>query len=120
MVSSKAVHDEIETTLRENGIDSDYSVSLAFVSDQKMEELVDKYYKGDPEKKYIHPILTFPTKETRGNFVLPKGELPELGEIIISYPEAVQTARESGIKIEEVILSLVRHGALHLIGKHHE
>jgi ssRNA-specific RNase YbeY (16S rRNA maturation enzyme) len=89
-------------------ITSNASVSLAFVGKEKMEELVQKYYKEDPQKKYVHPILTFPSAEMRDEF-RQKGT-PDLGEIIISYEE---------VDSEEKLLSLVEHGALHLIGVHH-
>lgn len=99
---------------------SDFIVSIAFVGEKKMQDLVDKYYKDDPENLYIHPILTFPTNEMTGEFVMPGDVKPDLGEIIISYPEAVATAKETGKLIDDVILSLVEHGAMHLLGHHHD
>lgn len=119
VVSNLKVKQVLSNALREGGITSDCSVSVAFVGEQQMEELVDKYYKGDPQKKYVHPILTFPSLETKGKFVLPKGQSAELGEIIISYPEAIRFARESGETVEKRILFLLQHGAEHLLGHHH-
>lgn len=119
-ISSSKVKEKLRNILAREGITSDFSVSVAFVSEKKMEELVDKYYKDDPEKKYIHPILTFPSSEMHDKFVLPKEEFPDLGEIIISYPEAVIEAKESGRLIDEVVMSLVEHGAMHLLGIHHD
>lgn len=119
-VSAAKVKKKLTEVLRREGIVSDFTVSLAFVGEKKMEELVDKYYKGDPENLYVHPILTFPSQEITGEFKMPEEEAPDLGEIIISYPEAVITAKETGKLIDEVILSLVEHGAIHLLGKHHD
>lgn len=119
-ISATKVKKFLTEVLAREGIVSDFSVSLAFVNDKKMEELVDKYYKGDPENLYVHPILTFPTQEMTGEFVMPTKEKPDLGEIIISFPEAVTTAKETGKLVDDVILSLVEHGAMHLLGKHHD
>ena len=119
-VSASKVKGKLIDVLTREGIVSDFSVSIAFVGEQKMAELVKKYYKGDPEGEYIHPILTFASGELNERFVLPAGETPDLGEIIISYPEAVKEANETGKLVEEVILPLVEHGAMHLMGKHHD
>lgn len=119
-ISTAKVKKRLLEVLKREGIVSDFSVSIAFVGEQKMEELVDKYYKDDPEKQYIHPILTFPNQEIVGDFIEPKGQMPDLGEIIISYPEAVATSKERGKLIDEVVMALVEHGAMHLLGNHHE
>lgn len=118
-ISRIKVKKRLREVLKKEGITSSFSVSVAFVSRKKMEELVGKYYKKDPKSEYIHPILTFPSTETTGNFVLPEAELPDLGEIIISYDEIVAEAKETGHLIDDITLSLVEHGALHLLGKHH-
>lgn len=118
-ISAIKVKKKLKDVLSREGIVSDFTVSVAFVGEKKMDDLVEKYYKGDPENLYVHPILTFPTQEMTGGFVAPKGQKPDLGEIIISYPEAVTTAKETGKLIDDVILGLVEHGAMHLLGKHH-
>lgn len=92
------IKSKLREVLKKEGITST-SVSVAIVSTKKMDELVKKYYKGDPKNLYIHPILTFPYNDENG-----------LGEIIISYDEA---------KSEDKLLSLVEHGAMHLLGIHH-
>ncbi len=74
-------------------------ISVAFVGRKKMNKLVKKYYKNDPENLYIHPILTFPYKDKDC-----------FGEIIISWDD---------IESEANLLDLIEHGALHLIGIHH-
>lgn len=119
-ISAAKVKKRLNEVLRREGIVSDFIVSIAFVGEKKMQDLVDKYYKDDPENLYIHPILTFPTNEMTGEFVMPGDVKPDLGEIIISYPEAVATAKETGKLIDDVILSLVEHGAMHLLGHHHD
>lgn len=118
-ISSGIIKKKLTEVLKKGGLVSDFSVSIAFVGEKKMEELVDKYYNDDPEKEYIHPILTFATSEIKEQFVSGEPDITDLGEIVISYPEAVETAKESGKLIDEVVLSLIEHGALHLLGIHH-
>jgi ssRNA-specific RNase YbeY (16S rRNA maturation enzyme) len=43
-----------------------------------------------------------------------------LGEIVISFPFVVEEARENGKLIDDVAVSLAEHGALHLVGIHHD
>ena len=70
----------------------------------------DEYYgEGDAPSEW----------STDDSFVLPPGEAAELGEVIISYPQATRQARERGRSVEEELAHLVAHGVLHLIGHDH-
>jgi probable rRNA maturation factor len=52
-------------------------------------------------------------------FALPPGEVPSLGEVIISYPTAVRQAEEEGHSVEAEVAHLLVHGILHLLGYDH-
>ncbi|MXY45476.1 MAG: rRNA maturation RNase YbeY [Chloroflexi bacterium] len=52
-------------------------------------------------------------------FVLPPGESAGLGEVIVSYPQAVRQAQQAGHPVERELAFLVIHGILHLIGHDH-
>lgn len=52
-------------------------------------------------------------------FVLPPGESSGLGEVIISYPQAVRQAREASHSVELELAYLITHGILHLMGHDH-
>ncbi len=52
-------------------------------------------------------------------FVLPPGEAVSLGEVLISYPQAVRQAGEHGRSVKVELAHLVAHGVLHLIGLNH-
>ena len=43
-----------------------------------------------------------------------------MGEVVVSYPQAVLQARESGRALEPELANLVCHGVLHLLGYDHE
>jgi len=116
-VSAPKLKAAVKKTLQENGMVSDSFVSLAIVGDNKMQELVKKYYKKDLNSS--HPVLTFPAQETKGEFAYPpKGKI-DLGEIVVSYNEVVERAKKSGKLIDDIAVELAIHGALHLIGVHH-
>ena len=52
-------------------------------------------------------------------FVLPPGESAGLGEVIVSYPQAVRQAQEAGHSIRQELAHLIAHGVLHLMGLDH-
>jgi rRNA maturation RNase YbeY len=114
-VSSKRIKDVVVGFLKQNGIVSDAVVDVAFVSRETMDELNNKYYK---DEVYEHPIFTFIEPEA-DFFVMPPDKKLYLGQMVINYPMAVETAREKNQLVEKVIVELVTHGCLHLIGKHH-
>ncbi len=120
-VAVSEIKKAVATILKEQGIVSDCVVEVALVSEAKMEELNKTYYK---DEEYLHPVFTFPENETGGSgderFVFPPDGKMYLGEIVISYPQAVDTARETGKLIKDVVCDLAQHGALHLVGVHHE
>ena len=53
-------------------------------------------------------------------FVLPPGHQPEIGEVIISLPQAERQAKEAGHSLQNEVAGLVAHGIFHLLGYDHE
>jgi probable rRNA maturation factor len=53
-------------------------------------------------------------------FVLPDDGVRRLGDVVISYPQAVEQAREVGHSTRRELTLLVIHGVLHLLGYDHE
>lgn len=120
-VSSIKIKKRIVETLKNQGITSDFGVSVAIVGEAKMNELVKKYYhrEGPDFGNRPHPILTFPASEINEPFVEPPDQTPDLGEMVISYPLAVESAKQENKLVNEIICELAEHGALHLAGIHH-
>jgi rRNA maturation RNase YbeY len=119
-VNASKIKKTIQDTLQERGVVSDFSVDVAIVGDAKMDELAKEYYMDDPEGEYDHPILTFPSSEAKENFITPEGEIPSLGEMVISYPSVVARAKEANKLIDDIVCELAAHGSIHLAGIHHE
>jgi probable rRNA maturation factor len=56
-------------------------------------------------------------KET---FVTPPDNIKHLGEVVISYPQALKQAREAKHPVKKEVAVLLIHGILHLLGYDHE
>ena len=69
----------------------------------------------EPEGRLLKPGDTddFP-------LVLPPGEIPPLGEVVVSYPQARRQAAEHGQTAGREVAHLIVHGLLHLVGHDHE
>lgn len=120
-VSAKKIKDAVSNIIREKGLTSSCEVSVAVTSDQYVYDLAKKYLTDDTdEEAREHPVLSFPVSELEGPFVFPPEEVIQLGEIIVSYPKAVEEAKRNGKLIDDVVCDLATHGALHLMGIHHD
>jgi probable rRNA maturation factor len=63
---------------------------------------------------------TVSTQDQHANaFVFPTGEAPPLGEVIISYPQALRQAQSRNDAVLREVALLVVHGVLHLVGHDH-
>ena len=67
----------------------------------------------------LDPVLGAGEGETWPDFVLPPGELPPLGEVIISYPQTCRQAEGLERTAAKELALLVVHGILHLVGHDH-
>ncbi|MDP1722671.1 MAG: rRNA maturation RNase YbeY [Candidatus Gottesmanbacteria bacterium] len=118
-VNRKKVRDALIASL-EKKIKHPVEVSVAIIGDRKMKALNRTYRKIDASTD----VLSFPFNDpayTKGQgFVDAPDHVLRLGDIIISYPQAVATATEENKLVDEVIVSLALHGLDHLLGIHHE
>jgi len=86
-------------------------IALLVVDDERMREL-NARFRGVNRST---DVLSFPSGQPA-----PAGELRHLGDLAISYPQAVRQAREIGQPVELEIRFLCLHGTLHLLGYDHE
>lgn len=115
-VTTPLVKKKLKDFLVKSGIVSDSVISVAIVGKKKMLELSKKYLKDN----ILHNVLSFTENEVLDKFVYPPGGEIYLGEIIICYPKVVEEASQEGKLIDEKVIELVEHGAMHLLGKHHK
>jgi probable rRNA maturation factor len=88
----------------------EHALTLVITGDQEVRDLNHQYLGIDEETD----VLAFPAGE-----IDPDEEVLYLGDVIISYPRAVQQAMAAGHKVEAEIQLLVVHGILHLLGYDH-
>jgi len=115
-VSSTKIRKNLKNFLAGHGIVSDAEVSVALVGENKMLEVGKKYLND----KSLHNVLSFTADEADSKFVYPPDGVIRLGEIIVCYPKAFEEAKKESKLIEEKIMELIEHGALHLLGIHHD
>jgi rRNA maturation RNase YbeY len=119
-ISAQSIKKAISKTLKKNGITSDVEVSVFLVNEAKMGSYAQKYLRETAKVARAHPVLSFPDQEIKGSFAFPPDKLLHLGEIIISYPQAIKQANKTNKLINDVVCDLAQHGALHLLGIHHD
>lgn len=115
-VDTPALKRSLRSFLESEGIVSDSLVNIWIVGRKKMLSMAQEYLNEEDE---LHNVLSFPASETKEDFVYPPGYL-YLGEIIVCYPKAFEEAKKEEKRIDEKVQELVNHGALHLLGKHHD
>jgi probable rRNA maturation factor len=96
-----------------------YEVSLVFTDSETVQRL-NRDYRGVDEPTDVLAFYMLPHKEADSPFALPPDGVTHLGEVIISYPEAVAQAKEQGHSTEKELALLIIHGILHLLGYDHE
>ena len=114
-ISGVKVRKYLQEFFKENGIVSSAECHVSFVGEEKMKDLGKRYYKKDNR---IHNVFSFVESEVP-EWKHPK-DIMYLGEIVVCFPVVLKEAKAEGKLIEEKVLELVGHSALHLLGIHHE
>ena len=96
-----------------------YEVSLVF-TDSKMVQQLNRDYRRVDETTDVLAFSMLTQKGADSSFPLPPDGFTRLGEVIISYPQAAEQAKEQGHSPERELALLVIHGILHLLGYDHE
>lgn len=114
-ISGVKVRKYLQDFFKENGIVSSAECHVSFVGEEKMKDLGKRYYKKDSR---VHNVFSFVESEVP-EWKHPK-DIMYLGEIVVCFPVVLKEAKAEGKLIEEKVLELVGHSALHLLGIHHE
>jgi probable rRNA maturation factor len=115
-VNTSEIKEYLATLLEQRGIVSNTKVSVALVGEKEMLDISNKYLKDNK----VHNVLSFTYSEVADKFTFPPDNSTHLGEIVVCYPMAKDQAKAEGKPVKEKIQELVEHGALHLIGIHHD
>ena len=109
----------VRQILKAEGLAPPYEVSLVFTDSETVQQL-NRDYRGVDEPTDVLAFYMLPQQGADSSFALPPDGVTRLGEVIISYPQAVAQAREQGHSPERELALLVIHGILHLLSYDHE
>jgi len=109
VITAEAVGDDIE-------------FGLVITSQEKVHQL-NRDYRGKDKPTDVLSFCMAASEDTEGEnecFILPPDGISHLGEVIISFPQAVIQAAEHGHTVSKELAVLIIHGVLHLLGYDHE
>ncbi len=109
----------VRQVLEAEELASPYELSLVFTNSRVVGQL-NRDYRGVDEPTDVLAFYMLSQKGIDPCFALPPDGVSRLGEIIISYPQAVAQAKEQGHSPERELALLVIHGILHLLGYDHQ
>ena len=119
MVDGGLVKKIARQILKTEGVAPPYEVSLVFTGSETVRQL-NRDYRGVDKPTDVLAFCMLPQKEADSPFTIPPDGVTRLGEVIISYPRAVEQAREQGHSPERELALLIIHGILHLLNYDHE
>ena len=103
------------------GVSPESELGLVITSQEKVQQLNKSYLGRDnPTDVLAFSLLPEQPVEDSPSFVQPPDGVLHLGEVIISYPQAVAQAEERGHSVKREVAILVVHGVLHLLGYEHD
>lgn len=112
--------------LRKYNIQGDVEIGITIVGDRKMHEVNKKFRGIDDTTNILSFALEDPSSISelqhipKIGFVKAPDKILRLGDILISYTQAVKDASLEGVSVEEEIRFLLEHGTKHLLGIHHD
>jgi probable rRNA maturation factor len=107
--------------LEDESIASSAEMGL-LITDSKTIQKLNRIYRGQDKPTDVLAFQMTPdmNQEPEGSFVSPPDGIRHLGEVVISYPQAVKQAQEQGHGVTRELALLIVHGILHLLGYDHE
>jgi probable rRNA maturation factor len=94
-----------------------------FITDSETVQELNKTYRGKDKPTDVLSFYTQLQDEqeySEFKFVPAPDGIRHLGEVVISYPQAVTQAQQQGHSLKQELTLLVVHGTLHLLGFDHE
>ena len=111
----------VEKVLIALGIDSRVELGLVIAGQERVRQLNLSYLdKDEPTDVLAFAMLPEQSGGDLTPFVTPPDGIKHLGEVIISYPQAVIQAEEHRHSTVREIAILIIHGLLHLLGYDHD
>lgn len=100
-------------------IDGIVELSIVFTDNEKIQDLNKRYRNMDNPTDVLAFQMHSDDQNGKIAFITPPDNIHHLGEVVISYPQAVRQARDYGHDITHEVKILLIHGILHLLGYDH-
>jgi len=104
------VEEAARRTLADTNAATPAELTIVITNDDQLKELNREFLNIDATTD----VLSFPVNELD----LDSGQ-NYLGDVLISYPQALQQAKKAGHSVEDELCLLTVHGVLHLLGYDH-
>lgn len=114
LVSAERLRAVVEAALHHEGKQGELAV---VITDDAGIQALNRDFLG---KDVPTDVLSFSAQSDGGPFVAAPEASGYLGDVIVSYPRAVEQAGEHGHAVEQELDLLIVHGILHLLGYDHE
>jgi probable rRNA maturation factor len=118
--SSDWMQEIVSRTLFTENLPPNIEISLVIAGQERIRELNKEYRGIDSPTDVLSFSMSEHKDEEQTAFVGPPDGLVHLGEVIISYPQALIQAQERGHSIKKEMAILIIHGVLHILGFDHE
>lgn len=116
-VDKKKLRAVVEAVLKKHQV-SHAQIDVSVVGSRKIQTLNEERlnHKGTTD------VLSFPhhDKQKLDDVPLPPEVPPHLGDVVISFPEAIKVAKRFGKRVDDQIGFYLEHGLMHLLGYHHD
>jgi probable rRNA maturation factor len=110
----------VDKALSVSGLKSPVELSVVITSDQAIKKLNKKYRDLNETTDVLSFALTETSVSEVAQFLTPPDGIIHLGEIAISYPQAIKQSEQENHSVENEMALLLVHGVLHLTGYDHD
>lgn len=111
----------VEQVLIAQNADPEAELGLVITTQEEIHRLNLSYLEEDkPTDVLSFPMLAEPSGNGTIQFVAAPDGQQHLGEVIISYPQAIIQAEEQHHSVNRELAILLIHGVLHLLGYDHD
>ncbi|MBS4536901.1 rRNA maturation RNase YbeY [Clostridium sp. D2Q-11] len=109
----QTINSVVEECLKYEDYGTDYEISVSFVNNKEIKDLNTKFRGKNKETD----VLSFPMEDE--NDINIEGQVPILGDIVISAQKAQEQAEDYNHSLRREIAYLTAHSMFHLMGYDH-
>lgn len=124
VLDEEKIVDVVRKVFIKHGFSENVEASIAIVHHSEVVKLAMLYMKETEKEAQEHPVLSFLTSEIEHEFIFPPDGINHLGEVIVSFEmSSLRDKAPEELKdktVDERLAYWAAHGALHLVGVHHD